>query len=175
MANYNLPDTFNNAVSAIIDALSYIGEFDKYTFMPSLFTSTKQDSSCKDAGRYANEYLDKAFSLIRVLSKHHPDKEQISAWWKTKETYPKTVNLLKMLDNYVDVIPMAGLLNTPLQDLSISIIASRNGLISFNKRCKKAIAGLNKILNSYNRYADENHKLNRIKLNKKKEECFGQA
>jgi hypothetical protein len=168
----NFGDLFNGAIKALLDALSYVSEFDSNTFLSSLFSvsaETKifpEDDWSKSAGKQAKEFLVKANEFITTLSSYHPRTDQGARYsdWHDESAYKNAVHLLDMLQRTVEVIPT--LKKTAETIKGISHITARQGLMTFKKECEEAIFGINNIIGSYNRYIDEEHKLTPITIPK---------
>jgi hypothetical protein len=170
----NFGDLFNEAVQALLDAMSYIDEFDGNTFMSSVVSSFHssrenvfpEDDWSKSAGRQAKNFLEHANSLISILMKFHPKNVSETRYsdWHDELSYKRAVGLVDLLQKTVIVIPK--LKQTADTISGISFSTARQGLLSFKKQCEAAIQGLNNIINTYNRYVDDLHKLNPIRLSK---------
>jgi hypothetical protein len=172
MDDNNFGDLFNSAIKALLDALSYVDEFDANTFLSSLFSISSEtkifpeDDWSKSAGKQAKEFLDKANEFITTLLAYHPRTDQNVRYsrWHNESSYKTAVHLLDMLQRTVEVIPT--LKKTAETIKGISHITARQGLMTFKKECEEAIFGINNIIGSYNRYIDVGHKLTIITIPK---------
>ena len=171
MNNYDWSEAFIKAVQALVDALSYVDEFDKHTFMSTYFGSSENsipqyDIDSQRAGKQAKEFLDTAHKLIQTLMSYHPQASGSSvpsSWWKNDEKYKLTVELLDMLQRSIIVIHE---LDTSIASMrGISFSTTRQGFITFKKQCLEAVDGINNQINLYNRYVkDVNYKLTSIQI-----------
>jgi hypothetical protein len=92
------------------------------------------------------------------------DATVMNTWWKEEAQYINAVRLLDFLQRNVVVIPKLSETVKSLPGKSFS--TARLGLSAFKNECTNLIYDLNRVIDSYNRYADKNHLLNTIILPK---------
>jgi len=156
----NWGDVFTKASLALLDALSYVDEFDKETFMSSAPADSQR------AGKQAIEFINQASPLIKLLMRYRPKVSgaTVSAvFWKTDEAFNKAKNILEFLRKTVVVLSE---LDKKIKSIrGVSFFTARKGLMSFKKLCLKSLNGLNSCIAWYNnRYVEEEYQLEPIKL-----------
>jgi hypothetical protein len=165
MTNKEWEDTFIEATTSLLDALSYVDEFDGQTFMASYFGSSPVDSGSRAAGHQALHFLNHTNSLIKILRGFRPnpnDKNSNRIIWSSAASYQKALRTLDLLQKTVVVIPK--LQKTAETIPGISFTAARRGLNSFRKQCETAILDLNNIIEFYGRYSAPEYPLPKIIL-----------
>jgi len=151
-------DTLIKSTQALIDALSYVSDFDVSTFVSSMFNSTESIHLPPDeSANQAQMYLDVALELARVLSHYKPVAavDDPRTWWTDDESFNSAKNLIKYLRTQITVLSDLQLTINSLQSDHYKFARKRMQL--FKKLCEDAIDEIDHSIIDYNRFVAVSH------------------
>lgn len=157
---------FVDAVRALLDALSYVSDFDVQAFVSSLFSSA--DSPAKTPDETADQailYLNRSISLVNTLKAYKPVENgtEPSTWWVSDEAFNVAKELVTQLKTELSVLDDFQLSINSLQARHNKF--ARKRMLFFKKLCETAINEIDSSIIEYNRFVavrHSNYKLDRL-------------